>query len=476
MPRIFISHRNSDDAAIDVLSAWLTARGYTDHFIDHRDIEAGASWDAALRRNASRAELMILYVTPGWLASEECFAEYRASFYGDKTVVPLLVGGLRAQDLEPTARARFETLCASVQGIALDGLPPEGFTAEQIERAIQRVSKAARAARRQRIAAGAGLVAAVALVTLLALGLTFPGVVAETMEKRRIDRGFAMATQTDAAFHDCTGDALCPEMVPLPAAAGYEIGHARTAFANEREGPVTPVDIPAFAVSRTEVTKQQWRACVLSTRRAEPDAPRCKELVYSEAVADEPVETVSWHDVQAYVAWLNLRIGDSPDGPYRLLSEAEWEYAARGGTRARTLYSWGPSLDGACLHANVLNAEMPEALDVRRPGIDCSGTRDNHVLLSPVASYRANTFGLFDTAGNVSEWVADCWHDSHANRPAEIGAGPWVSDAPENCDRVLKGGSWIGHRDLLRPAARVGLAPDVLGFNIGLRIARDLGP
>ncbi|EPX78327.1 SUMF1/EgtB/PvdO family nonheme iron enzyme [Salipiger mucosus] len=474
MPRIFISHASADDATIDRLSDWLCEMGLEDHFVDHCHIAAGESWDAVLRREAARAEMLILYVSPDWLASDECFAEYRASFYGDKTVLPLLVDGLRAQDLAGRARERFDTLCSSVQGIPVGAMPPDGFTAEQIEAAVSRVTRAARVARRQRYLARGGLVAAVLVATLVTLGVTNAAYVGDLIAKWQVDRSFAPASGTDEVFLDCKHSDLCPEMIALPAAQ-YEIGYASDFDPNAWESPVQPVEIPAFAVSKFEVTKSQWRACYLSSKRETGETPRCKELVYSEATRDEPVESVSWNDAQAYVAWLNTRLTGATGGPYRLLSEAEWEYAARGGTVPRETYSWGNGRQGICDHANMLNHDMPVELDVRRPGFDCSGaTIDNHVRLAPVGSYKPNAFGLYDTAGNVSEWVADCWHDSHAGRPAGIGSGPWLTDAPKDCDRVLKGGSWIGHIDLLRPSARVPLSPETLGFNIGFRVGRAL--
>lgn len=479
MPRIFVSHASADDTAINTLSDWLTAKGHDDHFIDHRHIVGGGSWDAALRREASRAEMLILYVTPAWLASDECFAEYRASFYGDKTVLPLLVDGLRTQDLANPARRRFETLCASVQGIPVSVLPPQGFTEEQIKAAITRVARAARAARWQRSLAYVGLVLIGLLTTAFALVVTNAAYVGERLAAWQVDRSFAVAMQTDNSFFDCGDKAHCPEMVPLPAAS-YWIGHEDSRDPREDEGlaseaPITPVDIPAFAVSKFEITKAQWRACVLSTRRVQDESARCKELPYSDATRDEPVESISWHDAQTYVAWLNSQLGVSDTGPYRLLSEAEWEYAARGGVTPRTTFSWSGGLKEGCNYANMLNEEMPERLDVHRRGVDCSSSPiENDVELSRVGKYYPNAFDLYDTSGNVSEWVADCWHESHLHRPPEIGAGPWITDAPEQCDRVLKGGSFIGHLNLLRPAARVGLAPEVLGFNIGMRVARDI--
>lgn len=484
MPRIFVSHASADDAAVDALSDWLTGAGHDDHFVDHRHLEGGQSWDAALRREAARAEMLILYVTAAWLASEDCFAEYRASFYGDKTVLPLLVGALRAGDLDGDARRRFETMCASVQGIAIDAVPPSGFVAEQIDTAVTRVARAARATRRQRALAYGGVAAIALLTTVLGLAVTNAAYLGERLAKWSVDRSFTLATRLDQPFRDCDSADVCPDMIPLPAAR-YAIGHADGLDPVEdpalaAEAPIKPVDVPAFSVSRFEVTKAQWRACAVSSRHEEGG---CRDLVYSDDIADEPVESISWNDAQAYISWINARLGVEGGGVYRLLSEAEWEYAARGGAKPRTAYSWGPGLGMrpdakaglACDHANMLNAAMPVELDVRRRGLDCSGAREpNHVMLAPVGRYAPNAFGLHDTAGNVSEWVADCWHDSHAGRPTGIGAGPWVTGVPVPCDRVIKGGSWIGFVDLLRPAARVGLSPEVRGFNIGFRVARNL--
>lgn len=486
MPRIFISHASVDDAQVDQLADWLAAEGLGEVFVDHRHIAPGTSWDAALRREAARAELLILYVTPAWLASEECFAEYRASFYGDRTVVPLLSGAVRDAAPEGQAARRYETLCASVQGIPVDGLPPEGFVAEQVRAATRRVAKARRAARRLRATALAGGAALILMATVATLAITNATYVGEVLAKRHVDGTFVRATSTDAAFHDCAGPEVCPEMIPLPAMS-YAIGHADGVDPREdpdllSQAPIVAIDVPRFAISRFEVTKAQWHACAISTRHLEDETGRCRNLIYSEERAEEPVESVSWEDAQAYIGWLNDRLGNA-EGPYRLPSEAEWEYAARGGVTPRTTYSWGPGLGVprgatsglACDHANMLNATMPAELDVRRRGLDCSGARKpDYVQLAPVGSYDPNAFGLYDTAGNVSEWVADCWHDSHAGRPAAIGAGPWIGDAPERCLRIVKGGSWIGFLDLMRPAARVPLPVTVRGFNIGLRVARDL--
>ena len=112
---------------------------------------------------------------------------------------------------------------------------------------------------------------------------------------------------------------------------------------------------------------------------------------------------------------------------------------------------------------------MPDTLDINRGGVDCP---NNPVFASDVGLFQANAFGLSDMAGNVAEWVEDCWHDSYHGRPT--GAEAWVTGVEMPCDRVIRGGSWSGVTDNLRNAARSNLDPDLFGFNIGFRVARDL--
>ena len=122
MVRIFVSHASSDDLEVDTLSDWLTTNGYDNHFVDHKHISAGASWDRELPRQAGQSEVLLLYVTKAWLSSSECFSEYRSAYYAGKHIIPLFVS-VHPSDLSSEAATRFSTLCSSVQGIQIEAIP-----------------------------------------------------------------------------------------------------------------------------------------------------------------------------------------------------------------------------------------------------------------------------------------------------------------------------------------------------------------
>ena len=163
-----------------------------------------------------------------------------------------------------------------------------------------------------------------------------------------------------------------------------------------------------------------------------------------------PVINVSWEDAQNYVKWLSWKTGKG----YRLLSESEWEYVARAGTD--TSYWWGNEIGR------------------NRANCDGCGSRWDNENTSPVGSFSANAFGLYDVHGNVYEWIEDCWNDSYDGAPVDGGA--WVS---EDCDcdrRVLRGGSWFNNPWSLRSAFR---GENTTGFRdneVGFRVARTLIP
>ncbi len=189
----------------------------------------------------------------------------------------------------------------------------------------------------------------------------------------------------------------------------------------DNEGPQQQVSIATFAVGKYEVTRAQYAAFVAATARPDPDfLAGCswRDPPY-EATDEHPVNCVSWNDAQAYLAWLNVELGLAGRlDRYRLLSEAEWEYAARGttaGTRGEPAYWWGdaPSRE----HANFHGVEG----------------RDRWEQAAPVGQFLANPFGLYDMIGNVPEWVEDCWHQSYDGIPSE--GAPWTTD----CDLSIRG-------------------------------------
>ena len=248
------------------------------------------------------------------------------------------------------------------------------------------------------------------------------------------------------------------------------------------EQPVHPVAVPAFAAGKFEVTRGEFAAFVAATGH-EP-APGCltgrNPIVVGQRPArwsfdpaaswrdpgypagdDQPVVCVAWADASAYAAWLSMRTGKS----YRLLSEAEFEYAIRAGTT--TEYWWGDDPDALCAYANggdlAAQREIPSW-----PAARCD---DGHAFTAPVGSYRPNAFGLYDMAGNAWKWTADCYAPSYDPQPRDGSAY-----AGGSCEhRVLRGGSMGWGVVDLRSSQRNGLLPPTLkGGDIGFRVARSL--
>ena len=163
-----------------------------------------------------------------------------------------------------------------------------------------------------------------------------------------------------------------------------------------------------------------------------------------------PVKRVSQEDAKAYAAWLSTQTGKT----YRLPSEAEWEYAARSGTRTR--YSWG------------------DEIGVNRANGRHSGSKWSGEQTSPVGSFAANAFGLFDMHGNVWEWVEDCWHYSYEGAPTDASA--WTTGCDGSTGAVVRGGAWHSYPRDLRAAFRLWSRPSNRDANNGFRLVQDLNP
>jgi sulfatase modifying factor 1 len=167
------------------------------------------------------------------------------------------------------------------------------------------------------------------------------------------------------------------------------------------------------------------------------------------AADDLPVLHVSWNDAQAYCEWLAEQTGK----PYRLPTEAEWEYAARAGTDTR--YWWGDKVGKG--HANC----------------DGCNSRWGGKNVAPVGSFKANDWGLYNMLGNAWEWVEDCWHESYKGAPEDGSVWP-EADGGDCARRVIRGGSWTHVPRYVRSAYRYGGTPDYRGLNLGFRLAQDV--
>jgi formylglycine-generating enzyme required for sulfatase activity len=174
-----------------------------------------------------------------------------------------------------------------------------------------------------------------------------------------------------------------------------------------------------------------------------------------------PAIDVSWNDAtQQYLPWLSRKAGKT----YRLLTEAEWEYAARAGATAR--YHFGDNERDLCTFGNVADLTGKQKYTTWE-FVNC---RDGHIETAPVGSFRPNAFGLHDVHGNVWEWVQDCWNDNYDGAPSDGSAR-----TTGNCGhRVVRGGSWGHFPRYLRASGRKGDPVGVRWNDYGFRIARTL--
>jgi len=232
---------------------------------------------------------------------------------------------------------------------------------------------------------------------------------------------------------DC---AQCPVLAKLPAGS-FTMGASSGDPSSRPAHTVTLAH--GFAIAKAPVSVAEWHACVT--------AGACKAVSELDQAADDsPARNLSWDDAQDYVGWLSKLSGKS----YRLPTEAEWEYAARGGTT--TTYWWGDKLENGKANCQ-----------------DC-GTPYHKDAPEPVSTFPANPFGLSDMAGGVAQWVADCWFPSHAGAPKDGSA----RDKKDCHQRVLRGGSWRNDHSYAASSSRFFYEPTVRYLANGMRVARDV--
>ena len=250
-------------------------------------------------------------------------------------------------------------------------------------------------------------------------------------------------------FRDCPA---CPEMVVVPAGE-FMMGSPESEKGRGKdEGPQRKVTFAQpFAVGKFEVTFAQWDACTTEGGCThKPDDQTWGR-------GKRPVINVSWDDARQFVAWLAKKTGK----PYRLLTEAEWEYSARAMTKIPETNVPFPT--GQTINYKQANYDANFTYNKGPQGIYRQKTLD-------VGSLPRNAFGLHDMHGNVWEWVEDCYKDSYAGAPTD---GSAVTSP--NCSlRILRGGAWNYYPRLLRSAYRYATAAGVRMENAGLRVARAL--
>lgn len=247
--------------------------------------------------------------------------------------------------------------------------------------------------------------------------------------------GAALAQTTlpkpGTVFRDCP---QCPDMVVVPPGSFTmgELGHSR-------ETPLHTVTFAKpFAIGVTTVTFDEWDAC-----SADAGCGGSRPNDGGWGRGRHPVVDITWDDAHSYTLWLSRKTGKA----YRLPSEAEWEYAARAGTK--TAFWWGDSM-------------MPGMANCK----GCGNPYDGHGTM-PVASFKPNPFGLYDMAGNVTQWVEDHWHSDYDGAPLD--GSVWQGGDPKRV--VMRSGSWYNYPSVSYAAYRNGDTPRVRNEKIGFRVA-----
>lgn len=380
------------------------------------------------------------------------------SRHPDRPVIPMIVGG-KPDDAELDCFPRAIKFKVNTRGEVTDE-PAEllaadirdegdgknlavakvvaallGLSSDEVFRRAERERRAATHRKRRTQAVVAGLLAMLALAWFNQDFLrqrfywTFrmgPTVLTEASEQQ---------LKPKDEFKECSNG--CPAMLVLPT-GNFMMGGAQFDSATQSDYPKHEVSITRpYAVGKYEVTLAEWDVCVAAGACAKPkDAdPRHGDL---------PVTDVSWDEAQQYVAWLSRMTGK----PYRLLTESEWEYAARAGRTSR--YTFGDGENGIdeyiWYHGNTKRSQ-------------------------PVGQKKPNAFGLHDIDGNVREWVEDVWHDNYKGAPADGSA--WL-EGESSTRRVLRGGSWNYGIEQLRSVTRAGSYHSYRFDSDGFRIARTL--
>jgi formylglycine-generating enzyme required for sulfatase activity len=500
--KIFISYCREDMAFVDRLDAALKARGL-EPLIDRTEIYAFEDWWQRIQSLITQADTIIFVLSPDAVSSDICAQEVAFAASLHKRFAPVVCKRVDDDAVpEPLRRLNFifcgedARLDASMDQLAealttdigwirkhtefgtmarrweIAGRPgPRGLLLrspllEEAERWIESrpqgapeptptmltfITDSRRAAKQRRVRAIASIFG---ITLIVGLGAT------AWFEREYLKLRWQMWSGPSALkfadertlkpkqeFREC---ARCPMMVVVP--SGEFMMGSKKGVGHSSEYPQHNVTIAnAFAVAKLEVTFDEWDVCY--------EVGGCKLRPGDQGWGrgSQPVINVSWDDAQEYVTWLSKQTGKN----YRLLSEAEWEYAARSGTT--TLYPWGDEVG-----TGNANCNCEERL----------GTIQNNPAI-PTGSLAPNAFGLHDMHGNVAEWVQDCYQADYDGAPTDGSA--WTEPLPGLrwangiCRyRVSRGGSWADYPGAVTSASRKEVFSDNRLNDLGFRVARTL--
>jgi formylglycine-generating enzyme required for sulfatase activity len=434
--KIFLSHASEDKELADQIHLALVGVGHK-VFFDRESLPPGGDYYARIHSAVKSSDLFVFLISPHSVApgrytlTELKYARDRWP-HPKGRVLPVRLQAV-SWDMIPTYLKAVTVLepegnvPAEVVGAVAKMVPLMGFeerTTSEVQTKSDEVSSSSARERTRKITVPV-LVALIGIVVAL-------GAAAYKL--------FWSPRSAGHVFRDSLkSGGAGPEMVVIEAGS-FQMGGAPPGYFNVDELPVHFVRIEKpFAIGRYEVTFADYDQFAKATGRDVPfDEGWGKD--------SRPVIRVSWEDAVSYTLWLSEKTGKR----YRLPAEAEWEYAARGGKASA--YWWDKDLIKGKANCN-----------------GCGSEWDNKQT-APVGSFEANPFGIYDTAGNVYEWVADCYHQDYRGAPTDGSA--WKE---ANCNqRVIRGGSWADSPLFIRSSARLwntGVPP----FNsIGFRLARDI--
>jgi formylglycine-generating enzyme required for sulfatase activity len=494
--RVFISYSRKDSIFSNRLVDALNARGF-EAYLDKKDILPGEPWKERLEALILSADAVGVVISPDSIASQVCAWEVERTEELQKKLLPLMHRSVADANL-PRRLARLNYIFLREEddfdaglttfAVAIEtdiawirqhtrigelaqrwdgaGRPAVGgrlLRGEELTDAeiwlltshkaapdpteVQRAYvQASRVLARSQTRRMRGLLGALAFGVVAVVGWLNQSYVLEfsywltTVWPWELTSEAERTLKPKDSFRECARN--CPEMIVV-SAGEFMMGSPATEMSRDKnEDPQHKVTFDSpFAVSKFEVTFEQWDACVAvggCIATSDSGFGRGKQ----------PVINVSWEDAQQYVAWFSKMTGRT----YRLLSEAEWEYASRAGSK--TAYPWGDAIGKGNANCDGCGGE----LHGRRP--------------VPVGTFAANAFGLHDMNGNVWEWCEDGWHQDYQSAPQD--GSVWQGG--DLSRRVLRGGSWNGDPQVLRSSKRDWDVPSSRNYNFGFRVARMLLP
>lgn len=509
--RVFISYSRKDMAFADRLEAALKVRGI-EVFIDREEIYAFEDWWKRLQALIGRADTVIFVLSPDAVQSDVALKEvaYAASlnkrfapivcrrvddiavpealrrlnfiFFDDPerfdASIARLVDALRTdigwirQHTEYGEAERRWALADRPRGLLLQSptlevaeywLASRPAGAPEPTRAIAEFivasRDAARAAKRRNRVVNAALYTMLVGIILGLVGWINQDYLKAQWRWYVTERPFAAANiwpyvltaaaesrlKAQQSFRECAaarGADYCPVMVVVPVGSFLQGSPAGEPGRFSTEEPQHKVTIAQpFAVSAAEVTFAEWDTCAAYGACN----PNIDDNNWGRG--QQPVVNVTWADAQTYIGWLSAMTGKS----YRLLSESEYEYAERAGTR--TAYFWGDEIGKGNANCSTCGSKW----DRSRP--------------APARSFAPNRFGLYDMAGNIFEWVADCMHLNYEGAPQD--GSVWIAGG-DCSNRIIRGGSFNSGPAFVRSASRNSDVSVDRNSNVGFRVARTL--